>query len=51
MTKNPEPEPRSQLDKFKDAARDLETDDREEAFDEKLKKLAKASKGSNAAKP
>lgn len=43
MTKSPEPEPRSQLDKFKDAAHDLETDDREEAFDEKLKKVANAT--------
>lgn len=33
---------KSQVDKFKDAARELETDDREEAFDEKLKKVAKA---------
>jgi hypothetical protein len=33
-----------QLDKFKEAARELETDDREEAFDEKLKKVAKAPK-------
>lgn len=32
---------RTQLDKFKEAARELETDDREEAFDEKLKKIAK----------
>lgn len=31
-----------QLDKFKEAARELETDDREEAFDEKLKRVAKA---------
>lgn len=30
-----------QIDKFKDAARELETDDREEVFDEKLKKVAK----------
>ncbi len=31
-----------QIDKFKEAARELETDDREEAFDEKLRKVAKA---------
>lgn len=32
----------SQLDKFKDLARELECDDDEAAFDERLKKLAKA---------
>lgn len=32
---------KSQLDKFKEAARQLETDDDEERFDEKLKRLAK----------
>lgn len=31
----------SQLDKFKEAARDLETDDDEAHFDERLKKLVK----------
>lgn len=30
-----------QLDKFKEAARELEADDDEERFNEKLKKLAK----------
>ncbi|GAA5075114.1 hypothetical protein N0B44_10420 [Roseibacterium beibuensis] len=35
------PEGKSQLDKFKEAARQLETDDDEERFDEKLKRLAK----------
>lgn len=34
-------EKKSQLERFKEAARELETDDREEAFDEKLKKVAK----------
>ena len=34
----------SQIDKFKDAARELETDDSEEAFDAKLKKVAKTCK-------
>lgn len=42
---------KSQLDKFKDAARELETDDREEAFDEKLKKVAKASPPPKPGKP
>lgn len=32
---------KSQLDRFKEAARELETDDDEERFNEKLKKLAK----------
>ncbi len=40
-TGTPTPE-KAQIDKFKEAARELETDDREEAFDEKLKKVAKA---------
>lgn len=35
-------EPKTQLDKFKEAARDLETDDDEARFDEKIKKLVKA---------
>ncbi|WP_232796376.1 hypothetical protein [Roseovarius salinarum] len=34
-------DPQSQLDKFKEAARQLETDDDEERFEEKLKKLVK----------
>jgi hypothetical protein len=34
--------PLSQIDRFKEAARELGTDDSEEAFDEKLKKIAKA---------
>ncbi len=33
---------RSQAEKFKDLARELECDDDEEAFDERLKKLAAA---------
>jgi hypothetical protein len=32
----------SQIKKFRDAARELETDDSEEAFDKKLKKVASA---------
>lgn len=31
----------SQLDKFKEAAREIETDDDEERFNERLKKLVK----------
>jgi hypothetical protein len=32
---------KSQLDRFKEAARELETDDDEERFNKKLKKLVK----------
>ncbi len=35
---------KSQPDKFKQAARDLETDNDEKRFDENLKKLAKSEK-------
>lgn len=34
-------EKKSQLDRFKEAARELGTDDDEERFNEKLRKLAK----------
>jgi hypothetical protein len=43
----------TQLDKFKQAARELETDDDEKNFDEKLEKIARqkpASKPENPAK-
>ncbi|WP_292713071.1 hypothetical protein [Mesorhizobium sp.] len=40
MAKNKESE--AQIDKFREAARELETDQSEEAFDRVLKKLAKA---------
>lgn len=43
-TKN---QPPSQVDKFREAARELETDDREEAFDAKLKRIAKAQPAHN----
>ncbi|MES2288672.1 MAG: hypothetical protein V4530_02960 [Pseudomonadota bacterium] len=33
--------PKSQLDKFKEAARELETDDDEARFDERMRKLVK----------
>jgi hypothetical protein len=37
------PEPhKSQIDKFREAARQLETDDDEKRFDERLGKIAKA---------
>ncbi len=35
-------EPKTQADKFADLARELECDEDEEAFDERLRKLAKA---------
>jgi len=34
--------PKGQLDKFKQAARELETDDSEKRFNEKLGKIARA---------
>ncbi|WP_167391587.1 hypothetical protein [Mesorhizobium temperatum] len=36
-------QPNEQLDKFKQAARELEADDSEENFDQVLKKVAKSS--------
>lgn len=36
-------QPKSQIDKFREAARQLETDDDERRFDETLGKIAKAS--------
>lgn len=38
---------KSQIDKFKELAREAETDDREESFDRVLKKVAKADKVEN----
>jgi hypothetical protein len=35
---------KSQIDKFKEAARDLGCDESEQAFEEKLKRIAKAKK-------
>lgn len=35
------PLPKSQADKFKDLARELETDESEEGFDRTLRKIAK----------
>lgn len=39
-----ETDSKSQVERFREAAKALETDDREEAFDEKLKKVAKSPK-------
>ncbi|WP_293906591.1 hypothetical protein [Phenylobacterium sp.] len=44
-------EPKPQLDKFRDLARELECDEDEDAFDERLKKLAKAPGKPKAEKP
>jgi len=41
-------DPQSQHDKFKEAARQLETDDDDERFNEKLRKLAKQKPGKKA---
>lgn len=38
---NPQADKKSQLDKFKEAARELECDDDEARFDERVKKLVK----------
>ena len=35
--------PKTQIDKFREAARELETDDDEKRFDERLGKVAKAN--------
>jgi hypothetical protein len=40
----PDPPPKPQIDKFRELARQLETDDDEARFDERLKKLAGAPK-------
>jgi hypothetical protein len=43
MAKTPaQHSPTSQIDKFKQLARELETDDDEQRFDERLKRLARA---------
>lgn len=42
MTKRPNPTDKSQREKFEEAARQLETDDSEERFDELLRKVTKA---------
>jgi hypothetical protein len=42
---------KSQADKFREAARELETDDSEEAFDAKLKKIAKVPPPKDANEP
>ena len=42
MAARPQPD-KPQVDKFRNLARELETDDDEARFDERLKKLARAS--------
>jgi hypothetical protein len=46
-----EKDPRSQPDKFRDLARDLECDEDEAAFDERLKRLATATRPTPPDKP
>jgi hypothetical protein len=38
----PRPETKPQIEKFREAARELQTDESEEAFDQVLKKVAKS---------
>lgn len=45
------PKEPSQIDKFREAARELETDEREEAFDAALKKIATAPPPPKSDKP
>lgn len=47
----PDAPPKPQIDKFRDLARQLETDDDEARFDERLKKLAKADSKPKPARP
>lgn len=42
---------RPQIDKFREAARELETDEREEAFDALVKKIAKSEPPKGDDKP
>lgn len=42
---------KSQLEKFKEAARELETNEDEAAFDRALKKVAKSSNDTGAKRP
>lgn len=42
MAKDETPDPRTQAEKFADLARELECDESEEAFGERLKRLARA---------
>lgn len=42
---------KSQISRFKEAARELGTDDREEVFDRALKRIAKAPPAKKADKP
>jgi hypothetical protein len=45
-----EPTQKPQIDKFKEAARELETDDDEKRFDERLKRVA-SPRGGDKKKP
>ena len=43
--------PKPQIDKFRDLARELETDDDEARFDERLRKIASAPRVPKRSKP
>jgi len=49
-TDAPAPKPKSQPEKFRDLARELECDEDEAAFDERLRKLATTPKAPKAPK-
>ena len=51
MPKLPMPEGPSQLDKFKDLARDLEADEDEARFEEAVKKIAPRDRSADDEKP
>lgn len=42
MTKQPQPDPRPQADKFRELARQIGADEDEKRFEEAVKKVAKA---------
>ncbi len=44
---NAKPQPKPQVEKFREAARELQTDDSEEAFARMVKKIATAPKPKN----
>ena len=45
---NIQPDSKSQLDKFKQTAKEVETDEREAAFDRALKRVAKSAPSKNS---
>ena len=51
MAKDEVPDPRLQAEKFADLARELECDEDEEAFGERLRQVARASRPDSADTP